>query len=160
MFVVGIVCRPNEELHEEVAWPAGVVPCLVQMCNLVFLVHGSHVPATRGKVRVPGGRTFIQNCVKKPGAHLAGVVNQKLWRGQMGEPVPHMPVHDGRSSRVVVAAQEVDGLAVLKIVMAHSQDWWQLDASFLGAAPCGIKNCGIFGQISEGGIRHANRCSS
>ena len=26
---------------------------------------GSHVPETRGKVRVPRGRTFMQNCVKR-----------------------------------------------------------------------------------------------
>ena len=36
-----------------------------QACNLVFLVHGTHVPETRGKDRVPGGRTFMQNCVKR-----------------------------------------------------------------------------------------------
>ena len=74
---VGIVGRPDEELHEEPARPAVVASHLVQACDLVVLVHGSHVPETRGKVRVPVGRTFMQNC------------------------------------RVVVVAQEVDGLAVL-----------------------------------------------
>ena len=38
---------------------------LAQAYNLVILVHGSQVPATRGKVRVTGDRTFMQNCVKK-----------------------------------------------------------------------------------------------
>ena len=52
-------------------------------------------------------------CEKKPGANLPGVVHHKLWRGQLREPVPHTPVHGGRSPRVVVVAQEVDGLAVL-----------------------------------------------
>ena len=52
-------------------------------------------------------------CEKKPGANLPGVVHHKLWRGQLREPVPHTPVHSGRSPRVVVVAQEVDGLAVL-----------------------------------------------
>ena len=62
---VGVVCGPDEKVHEESAWPAVVAPHLVQACDLVVLVHGSHVPETRGKVRVPGGRTFMQNCVKK-----------------------------------------------------------------------------------------------
>ena len=52
-------------------------------------------------------------CEKKPGANLPGVVHHKLWRGQLRGPVPHTPVHGGRSPRVVVVAQEVDGLAVL-----------------------------------------------
>ena len=52
-------------------------------------------------------------CEKKPGANLPGVVHHKLWHGQLREPVPNTPVHSGRSSRVVVVAQEVDGLAVL-----------------------------------------------
>ena len=56
----------------------------------------------------------MQNCVKrKPGANFPGVVHHKLWRGQLRETVPHTPVHSGRSPRVVVVAQEVDGLAVL-----------------------------------------------
>ena len=46
-------------------------------------------------------------------ANLPGVVNHDLWRGQLSEPVSHMPVHSGHSPRVVVIAQEVDGLAVL-----------------------------------------------
>ena len=56
---------PDEKLHEEPAQPAVVASRLVQACDLVVLVHGSHVPETRGKVRVPGGRTFMQNCVKR-----------------------------------------------------------------------------------------------
>ena len=52
-------------------------------------------------------------CEKKQGAHLPGVVNHKLWRGQLCKPVQHMPVHSGRSSQVMVIAQEVDVLAVL-----------------------------------------------
>ena len=51
---VGVVCGPNEELYEEPAWQEVVASRLVQVCNLVILVHGSHVPATRGKVRVTG----------------------------------------------------------------------------------------------------------
>ena len=35
-----------------------------------------------------------------------------LWRGQLSESVHHMPVHSGCSPRVVVVAQEVDGLPV------------------------------------------------
>ena len=62
---VGIVGGPDEKLHEEPARPAVVASHLVQACDLVVLVHGSHVPETRGKVRVPGGRTFMQNCVKR-----------------------------------------------------------------------------------------------
>ena len=50
---------------------------------------------------------------KKPGANVPGVVNHKLWRSQLRELVPHMPVHSGRSPQVVVVAQELDGLAVL-----------------------------------------------
>ena len=62
---VGIVGGPDEKLHEEPAGPAVVAFRLVQACDLVILVHGSHVPETRGKVRVPRGRTFMQNCVKR-----------------------------------------------------------------------------------------------
>ena len=62
---VGVVGGPDEKLHEEPARPAVVASRLVQACDLVVLVHGSHVPETRGKVRVPGGRTFMQNCVKR-----------------------------------------------------------------------------------------------
>ena len=50
---------------DEPVRPAIVASRLVQACDLVVLVHGSHVPETRGKVRVPGGRTFMQNCVKR-----------------------------------------------------------------------------------------------
>ena len=64
---VGIVRGQDEKLHEEPSRPAVVVSHLVQTCDLVVLVHGSHVPETRGKVRVPGGRTFMQNCVKRSG---------------------------------------------------------------------------------------------
>ena len=56
---VGIVGGPDEKLHEEPARPAVVASRLVQACDLVVLVHGSHVPETRVKVRVPGGRTFL-----------------------------------------------------------------------------------------------------
>ena len=59
---VGVVGGPDEKLHEEPARPAVVAYRLVQACDLVVLVHGSHVPETRDKVRVPGGRTFMQNC--------------------------------------------------------------------------------------------------
>ena len=62
---VGVVRGPDEELHEQPAQPAVVASRLVQACDLVVLVHGSHVPETRGKVRVPGGRTFMKNCVKR-----------------------------------------------------------------------------------------------
>ena len=62
---VGVVGGPEEKLHEEPARPAVVASRLVQACDLVVLVDGSHVPETRGKVRVPGGRTFMQNCVKR-----------------------------------------------------------------------------------------------
>ena len=62
---VGVVGGPDKKLHEEPARPAVVASRLVQACDLVILVHGSHVPETRGKVRVPGGRTFMQNCVKR-----------------------------------------------------------------------------------------------
>ena len=62
---VGVVGGPDEKLHEELVWPAVVASRLVQACNLVVLVDGSHAPETRGKVRVPGGRTFMQNCVKR-----------------------------------------------------------------------------------------------
>ena len=62
---VGVVCCPDEKLHEEPARPAVVASRLAQACDLIVLVHGSHVPEMRGKVRVPGGRTFMQNCVKR-----------------------------------------------------------------------------------------------
>ena len=62
---VGIVRGPDEKLHEEPARPAVVASHLVKACDLVILVHSSHVPERRGKVRVPGGRTFMQNCVKR-----------------------------------------------------------------------------------------------
>ena len=62
---VGVVHGPDQKLHEEPALPAVVASHLVQACDLVVLVHGSHVPEMRGKVRVPGGRTFMQNCLKR-----------------------------------------------------------------------------------------------
>ena len=52
-------------------------------------------------------------CEKKPEANIPGVAYHKLWHGQLREPFPHTPVHSGHSPRVVVVAQEVDGLAVL-----------------------------------------------
>ena len=58
---VVIVRGPAKELHEEPARPAVVASYNVQACNLVILVHGGKV----GKVRVPGNRTFMQNCVKR-----------------------------------------------------------------------------------------------
>ena len=55
-----------DELQAEFIYEHAVVaPRLVQVCDLVILVHGSHVPERRGKVRVPGGRTFMQNCVNR-----------------------------------------------------------------------------------------------
>ena len=62
---VGVVHDLDEKLHEEHARPAVVSSCLVQACDLVVLVHGSHVPETRGKIRIPGDRTFMQNFVKR-----------------------------------------------------------------------------------------------
>ena len=62
---VGVVRSPDEKLHKEPVQPAIVASHLVQACDLVVLVHGSHVTETRGKVRVPGGRTFMKNCVKR-----------------------------------------------------------------------------------------------
>ena len=47
---VGVVGGPDEKLHEEPVRPAVVASRLVQACDLVVLVHGSHVPETRGKV--------------------------------------------------------------------------------------------------------------
>ena len=58
----------NEELHEEPAGPVVVASCLVQACNLVVLFHGYHVPGTRGKIRVTGGRKNI--VCKKVGSSL------------------------------------------------------------------------------------------
>ena len=52
-------------------------------------------------------------CEKLLEANLPGVVNHKLWRSQLCEPVPHTPVHNGRSPQGRVVAQEVVGLAVL-----------------------------------------------
>ena len=67
---VGVVHSPNEKLHGEPEQPA-VVASLVQACNVIFHVHGCHVPATRGKVtRNTRGQTFMQNCVKKAGSLL------------------------------------------------------------------------------------------
>ena len=58
---VGVVGGPDEKLHEEPARPTVVASRLVQAFDLVVLVHGYHVPETRGKVRVLGGRTFMQS---------------------------------------------------------------------------------------------------
>ena len=41
---VGVARGPDEKLHEGPAQPAGVASRLVQACDLVVLVHGSHVP--------------------------------------------------------------------------------------------------------------------
>ena len=109
----GCFFRPLELENERKRWLAIVASRLVQACDLVILAHGSHVPATRGKVRVPGGRTFKQKlCEKKPLAYLP-VVNHNLWCSQLCEIVHRMPVQIGRSPRVMVVAQEVDWLAVL-----------------------------------------------
>ena len=62
---VGVVGGPDEKFHEEPARPAVVASRLVQACDLVVLVHGSHVPETRVKVRAPAGRTFMQDSVKR-----------------------------------------------------------------------------------------------
>ena len=75
---VVVVHSPDEELHEDPVLPAIVASGLVQACNLVVLVHGCHVPATRGKVRVPRGRTFMQKCVKRSQESLTCVVNHKV----------------------------------------------------------------------------------
>ena len=110
---VGVVHSPNKELHEEPEWPAVVASRLVQACNLVVLVLGFHVPATRGKVRVSGSRTLMQNCVKKAGSSLAWCSQLQAVEQSTVRACPHTPVHSGCSPRVVVVAQEVDGLAVL-----------------------------------------------
>ena len=62
---VGVVGGTDEKLHEEPARRAVMASHLFQACDLFVLVHGSHVPEMRGKVRVPRGRTFMQNCVKR-----------------------------------------------------------------------------------------------
>ena len=62
---VGVVGGPDEKLHEEPARPAVVASRLVQACDLFVLVHGSHVPETRVKVRVLAGRIFMQDRVKR-----------------------------------------------------------------------------------------------
>ena len=58
----------------------------------------SQVPATRRKVRIHRGRTFMQIVSKKQGAGLPDVVNHKLLHGQLSKPVPHKPVHCNGSS--------------------------------------------------------------
>ena len=103
---VVIVRGPDEKLHKEPGRPAVVASRLVQACDLVVLVHISHVPETRGKVTSNQRQNIhAKLCEKKSGANLSGAVNHKL--------VPHTPVHCGRSPWVVVVAQEVDGLALL-----------------------------------------------
>ena len=62
---VGVVRSPDKKLHEEPVRPAVVASRLVQVCDLVILIHGSHAPERRGKVRVPRGRTFMHSCVKR-----------------------------------------------------------------------------------------------
>ena len=84
---IGILSCLNEELHEEPAGPAVEASRRVQVCNLVVLVHSYHVPAKRSKGRVPGGRAFMQNCVKKAGSSLT-------WCTQTQD------VHRGGSPRV------------------------------------------------------------
>ena len=65
------------------------------------------------KLEYPGAEHSCKIVGKKPGAPLPCVVNHKLWRSQLCEPIPHTPVHSGYSLLVVVVAQEVDGLAVV-----------------------------------------------
>ena len=60
---VGIVGGPNEEFHEEPLWPAVVASQVVQEFQSGNSCSQLYVPATRVKVRVPGGRKFMQNCV-------------------------------------------------------------------------------------------------
>ena len=64
----------------------------------------------RGKVRVPGDRTFMQNCVKRS-RELTYLVWSTTSCGAVNcgsrPPTCHTPVHSGCSP------QEVDGLAVL-----------------------------------------------
>ena len=55
---------------EEPPQPEVVASRLVQARNLIILVHSSHVLATRCKVRVPGGRTLMQNSVTKAWSSL------------------------------------------------------------------------------------------
>ena len=85
--------------------------------------HPGNKPETRVKDSVPGDRTFMLDCEKKPGANLPGVVSHKLWRGQLCELVPHTPVHSGHSPRVVVVAQEVDasGLPVRSLACGRAR---------------------------------------
>ena len=65
------------------------------------------------KLEYPGRQNIhAKLCEKKPGAHLPGAVNHKLWRGQLCDPVPHTPVHSGCSPQVMVVAPEVNGLVV------------------------------------------------
>ena len=80
---VGVVRGPDEELHEEPVGPAVVASRLVQECDLVVLVHGSHVPETRGQMYESTRRQNIHAklCEKKLGANLPGVVHHKLRRG-------------------------------------------------------------------------------
>ena len=72
---------------------------------------------------------------KKRGANLPGVVHHNLWRGQLRETVPHTPVHSGRSPRVMVVAQEVDGLAVLPADGAQSSQAPEFIPATFGQPP-------------------------
>ena len=67
---VGVARIPNEKLYEKPEGPAVVASRLFRHCNLVVLVHDSHILATKVKVGVPRDRTFIQNCAKKAGSWL------------------------------------------------------------------------------------------
>ena len=158
---VGFVRGPDEKLHEEPARPAVVVSGLVQACNLFLLVHGSHVTETRDKVSAPGGRIFMQNCVKRSrGANLPGVVQHKLC-----ERVPHTPVHSECSPRVMVVAQEVDGLAVLPCDGTQSSPapefvpatFGQPPAEFLGVVLTAWHD-GARGQDSQFVLQQVKEC--
>ena len=83
-------------------------PWLPCTCNKE--VRGSNIPATRGKIKVPGGRTFMH---KKQVFHLPDVFNHKLWGSQLCLSPICLFTHGGFRLVVVhVVAQEVDGLAV------------------------------------------------
>ena len=112
---VGIVCGPNKELHEEPVRLAAVGSRLANVQS------GHYCPPlpTRGKVRVPGEQNIHAKLCEKS-HELINLINHKLWHGQLCQPVPHEPVHSGRSSLVVIVAQKVDGLAVLPGDVTHT----------------------------------------
>ena len=77
-----VLCNRHNLSAAKPATSPQVLNLRTALCNraLVVLVHGSHVPETRVKVRVPAGRTFMQDRVKRNrGPNLPGVVHHKLW---------------------------------------------------------------------------------